>query len=48
MTATTVSVDAVSGAERIRRAAPWVFLVVGMVLLQVAPPAAPSPAPGTP
>lgn len=36
MTATTVSVDAVSGADRLRRAAPWVFLVVGMVLLQVA------------
>lgn len=35
MTASTVSVEAVAGAERLRRVAPWLFLVAGVVLLQM-------------
>ncbi|HLU32251.1 MAG TPA: hypothetical protein VK088_10845, partial [Acidimicrobiia bacterium] len=36
MTASTVSLDVVAGVDRLRRVAPWVLLVSGVVVLQVA------------
>lgn len=36
MTASTVSMDVVAGVDRLRRVAPWVLLVSGVVVLQVA------------
>lgn len=35
MTASTVSLDMVTAGERVRRAAPWVLLVAGVVFLQL-------------